>query len=67
LAFSECEAAELLGIEPHSLREARRKGAIRASRIVNRRVVYAREDLLRYLAENRINDESPQGLKKATA
>jgi|ERR1700685_655109 len=67
LAFSEAEAAAMLGLEEHNLREARRKGAIQASRIVNRRVVYSRADLLAYLAANRINDEKPQGLKKATA
>jgi len=54
LAFSEAEAAAMLGLEAHNLREARRKGHIAASRGPNRRILYSRQDLLTYLAENRI-------------
>jgi excisionase family DNA binding protein len=53
LAYSEEEAARLLGLEPHVLRDERRRGKIGASRIVGRRVRYTREDLTGYLAGRR--------------
>ncbi len=53
LAFSEEEAARLIGIEPHVLRDARLRGDISASRIAGRRIRYLRQDLLAYLARNR--------------
>ncbi len=56
LAFSEAEASRLLGLEEHQLRDERRRGRIKASRIVNRAIRYTRADLLSYLAANRIND-----------
>lgn len=49
LCYSEAEAAELLGLEPHVLRDERLKGNIKASQIVGRRIRYLREDLANYL------------------
>ena len=53
LAYSEAEAARLLGLRQHQLRDARLAGTISCSQITGRRIRYTREDLLRYLAENR--------------
>jgi hypothetical protein len=53
LGFSEEEAARLIGLEPHVLRDERRRGRITASRIVGRRVRYTQADLLGYLAGRR--------------
>ncbi len=55
IAFTEEEAARMLGLESHQLRDERRRGRIAASSIVGRRVRYTREDLLAYLAERRIS------------
>ena len=54
LAFDEQEAARLLDIEPHVLRDARLRGCISASRITGRRIRYAKSDLLEYLQRNRV-------------
>lgn len=48
LAFHEAEAAALLGLQRHVLRDARLRGEVMASRI-GKRVVYTREELLRLL------------------
>jgi len=53
LAYDEGEAAALLGVAQHVLRDARLEGKIVASRITGRRIRYARADLLKYLHENR--------------
>jgi hypothetical protein len=53
LAYSEPEAARLLGLKPHQLRDARLAGKIQCSQITGRRIRYTREDLLHYLATNR--------------
>jgi hypothetical protein len=53
LAYSEEEAAALLGLEYHQLRDERRRGRIPASQIVGRRIRYLREDLLAYLLSRR--------------
>ena len=53
LCFSEAEAARLLGLKDHQLRDARLAGKIGCSQIIGRRIRYTREDLLRYLQENR--------------
>jgi hypothetical protein len=53
LAFSEEEAARLLGLQPHVLRDERRRGRIAASSIVGRRIRYTREDLMSYLLVRR--------------
>ena len=53
LAFSEPEAARLLSLEPHQLRDERRRGRIMASVGPGRKILYSREDLLAYLASRR--------------
>jgi hypothetical protein len=53
LAYSEEEAARLLGLLPHVLRDERLRGRIAASAIVGRRVRYLRADLLAYLMGRR--------------
>jgi hypothetical protein len=50
LAFSEPEAARLLGLAYHQLRDERRRGKIAASQVVGRRIRYTRDDLVAYLA-----------------
>ena len=54
LGYSEEEAARLLGLEPHVLRDERRRGRIAASQIVGRRIRYTREDLVAYLLARRV-------------
>ena len=53
LCYSEEEAARLLGLKAHNLRDARLRGQIQASQITGRRIRYTRDDLLRYLSDNR--------------
>ena len=53
LAFSETEAARLLGLQTHQLRDERSRGRIGSTVIVGRRIRYTRQDLLAYLARNR--------------
>ena len=53
LAFTEAEAASKLGIPRHSLRDARLRGEIVASRI-GKRILYQRDELLRLLDSNRL-------------
>jgi hypothetical protein len=53
LCFSEEEAAALLGVGTHVLRDERRRGRIKASRIVGRRVRYLHRDLMDYLLARR--------------
>jgi hypothetical protein len=53
LVYSEAEAAALLKLHEHQLRDERLRGKIGASSIVGRRIRYTREDLVRYLAERR--------------
>jgi len=53
LAFTEPQAACRLGLPRHSLRDARLRGEIEASR-VGKRVLYSRESLLALLKRNRI-------------
>ncbi len=49
MAFNEPEAAQLIGVPRHVLRDARRRGEITASR-VGKRCVYKRGNLEKYLA-----------------
>jgi len=49
LAFSEAEAARLLSLAPHQLRDERGRGKIVASQVVGRRIRYLRADLIAYL------------------
>jgi hypothetical protein len=48
LAYSEPEAASILGVNPHVIRDARLRGEIRATR-VGGRLAYTRDDLCSYL------------------
>src|SRR5262249_50191699 len=50
LAYSEAEAAALLGLLPHQLRDERLRGRISASVGPGRKLLYSREALLGYLA-----------------
>ncbi len=53
LAFTEAEAAELLSLRQHQLRDERRRGRIQCSQGPGRMLLYSREDLLAYLANRR--------------
>lgn len=53
LAYSEPEAAALLGLNTHQLRDERGRGRITASLVVGRRVRYLRSDLIAYLMRER--------------
>jgi hypothetical protein len=55
--WSEPEAAGLLGLREHQLRDERRRGRIAASGIVGRRIRYTRDNLLEYLARRRIGGD----------
>ena len=48
LAYSEPEAASLLGVNPHVIRDVRLRGEICATR-VGGRLAYTRDDLCSYL------------------
>lgn len=50
-AFSEREAADVLGIRPYVLRDARLRGEIEGTRL-GRRVLYSREQLLAFFRKN---------------
>jgi excisionase family DNA binding protein len=52
LAYTEAEAAALLGVERYVLRDARLRGELSGSR-VGKRVLYEREELLGYLRRQR--------------
>jgi hypothetical protein len=49
VAFTEAEAAALLGLESHQLRDERIRGAVPAFMVTGGRVRYRREDLVAYL------------------
>lgn len=53
LAFTEPEAAGLLGIKPHALRDARLRQEIRATKIGGR-IGYSRDELLAYLSRQQL-------------
>jgi len=53
LSFTESEAAALLGVGRHALRDARLRGEVEASK-VGRRILYSRDQLLQLLQKNRI-------------
>ncbi len=52
LAYSEAEAAALLGIQRHVLRDARLRGEITGSR-VGKGIRYERDELLQFLRRQR--------------
>jgi hypothetical protein len=54
-AFGEREAARLLGLSPHVLRDLRRRGEIRACRGPGKRIMYTREILRQYLLDHQID------------
>jgi hypothetical protein len=53
LAFGEAEAARLLSLHQHQLRDERLRGRIGASVGPGRKILYSREQLLAYLAARR--------------
>jgi hypothetical protein len=53
LCYSEAEAAALLGLKEHQLRDERLRGRINASSIVCRRIRYTYADLMEYLMSRR--------------
>jgi len=53
LAYTEPHAAAFVGLPRHSLRDARLRGEVEASKI-GKRIVYSRESLLALLKRNRI-------------
>ena len=48
IAYTEPEAAALLGVRPHVLRDCRRRGEIEGAK-VGSKIVYTRDDLLEFL------------------
>ncbi len=54
LAWGEAEAAALLGLHVHQLRDERLRGRIAASKIVGGRIAYLKADLLAYLSSRRV-------------
>ena len=57
LAFTEPEAAAQLGVRPHVLRDARLRGEIEGAR-VGKRIVYTREQLVKFLQKSQSRRES---------
>lgn len=53
LAFPEAEAAALLGLKPHVLRDARLRGEINGS-LLGKRICYTRNDLMDWLRSRRV-------------
>ena len=52
IAYTESEAATLIGVKPYVLRDCRLRGEVIGSRI-GKRVMYSREELLKLLAKNK--------------
>jgi hypothetical protein len=67
LCYSEAEAARLLGLKEHQLRDERLRGRIRASVIVGRRIRYLHEDLMSYLMSRRWGNGKNNGPAAAQA
>lgn len=59
LAYGEHEAAALLGLERHQLRDERRRGRVKASVGPGRKILYTVQALLTYLAERQWEPGSP--------
>jgi hypothetical protein len=53
LAYNEAEAAALLGVKAHVLRDCRLRGELVGSK-VGKRVMYSRDTLLKFLAANQL-------------
>lgn len=58
--LSEADAAVLLGVKRHVLRDLRRRGLIGYSQIVGRRIRYKRSDLLGYLERCHVSGRGPE-------
>jgi hypothetical protein len=58
LAFGEAEAARLLSLNNHQLRDERLRGRVKASIGPGRRILYSRQDLLDYLQQRRWEKEN---------
>ena len=54
LAFTEPEAAVLLGVKPHVLRDCRRRGELQGAK-VGSKIVYTRDDLVEFLERQKEN------------
>ncbi|NUQ65464.1 MAG: helix-turn-helix domain-containing protein [Pirellulales bacterium] len=54
LAFTEPEAAMLVGVKPHVLRDCRRRGELQGAK-VGSKIVYTRADLLEFLERQKEN------------
>jgi hypothetical protein len=54
LAFTEPEAAVLLGVKPHVLRDCRRRGELQGAK-VGSKIVYTRADLIDFLEREKEN------------
>ena len=54
LAYTEPEAAVLLGVRPHVLRDCRRRGELHGAK-VGSKIVYSRADLLEFLERQKEN------------
>ena len=63
LTLSEAEAALACGVGRHVLRDARLAGHL-AHRRINRRVFYARQDLLEYLERVRVESAVAPGCRE---
>jgi hypothetical protein len=61
LAYGESEAAALLSLQPHQLRDLRLRGEIGASTGPNRTIMYTREDLVKFLAGRRWHRNGSDG------
>jgi hypothetical protein len=60
LAFGEHEAARLVSLKSHQLRDMRLRKEISAARGPGGRIMYTRQDLLHFLASRRVNGEAKQ-------
>ena len=54
LAYTEAEAAVLLGVKPHVLRDCRRRGELQGAK-VGSKIVYTRTVLLEFLERQKEN------------
>lgn len=57
MAYSEPEAAAMLGMNPHQLRYERLCGRLSGSVVAGKRVRYLKSDLLNYLMRRRVNEK----------
>ena len=67
LAYSEYEAAQLIGLTERQLADERRRKRITASSIVGRRIRYLRSDLIGYMLSRRLGDNAAKRLRDVAA